>query len=334
MKPEANSRKKMSSSTPSPPSSEHFDLHHLTDGVFAAIATTQGAAYSNAGIIDLGDRTLVFDTFNTPMAARDLRLAVESLTGRQVSTIVISHVHSDHWMGNQVFSAHTTILSTTKIRAAMPEWGDELLEYKDDPTEVEEYLRESEGRLEKETDPRWRATLESSIRSTHFQLQSLPELVLRYPDLTFEGSLVFYGSQRKVELFSTGVGHSESDISLLLPDEKIAFIGDLGFFSTQPFLPYSQPEAWIKHMEMFGQTNYETYVPGHGTIGTNEDLALQRRYLDDLNDQVGAVIAAGGTREDALKIDLPAPFNGWLHGGMGRFEANVNFLYDLLSEKM
>ena len=110
--------------------------------------------------------------------------------------------------------------------------------------------------------------------------------------------MVFYGSQRKVELFSTGVGHSESDISLLLPDERIAFIGDLGFFSTQPFLPYSQPEAWIKHMEMFGQTNYETYVPGHGTIGTNEDLALQRRYLDDLNDQVGAVIAAGGTREE------------------------------------
>ena len=321
----------MSPSTPSLPSSEHFDLHQLTDGVFAAIAKLQGAAYSNAGIIDLGDRTLVFDTFNTPKAARDLRLAAESLTDQQVSTIVISHVHSDHWMGNQVFSAQSTILSTAKIRAVMPEWGDDLLEYKDDPTEVEDYLLESEQRLEKETDPRWQATLESNIRSTRFQLQSLPELVLRYPDQTFEGSMVFYGTQRKVELFSTGEGHSESDISLLLPDDRIAFMGDLGFFDTQPFLPYSQPEAWIKHLEMFEQSKYETFIPGHGRMGTKEDLALQRDYINGLKDQVSAVIAAGGTRDEALKIELPAPFDGWLYGGMGRFEANVNFLFERLS---
>ena len=321
----------MSTYTPSLPASEHFDLQHLTDGVFAAIATPHGASYSNAGIIDLGDRTLIFDTFNTPLAAADLRVAAESLTGRLVSTIVISHVHSDHWMGNQVFSAQTTILSTTKIRAVMPEWGDELLEYKDDPTEVEDYLRESEQRLETETDPRWRATLESNIRSTHFQLQSLPELDLRYPDQTFEGCMVFYGPQRKVELFSTGEGHSESDISLLLPDDRIAFMGDLGFFDTQPFLPYSQPEAWIKHVETFEQTKYETFIPGHGRIGTKEDLALQRRYITGLKDQVSAVIAAGGTQEEALKIELPAPFDRWLYGDMGRFEANVNFLFERLS---
>jgi len=323
----------MSSSTFSFPTSEHFDLHQLADGVFAAIATPQGAAYSNAGIIDLGDRTLIFDTFNTPLAGRDLRAAAESLTGRPVSTIIISHVHSDHWMGNQVFPAHTTILSTHKIRAVMPEWGEELLECKDNPAEYEDYLRESEQRLKTETDPRWRATLESNIRTTHFRLQSLPELELRYPDQTFEGNIVFYGTQREVELFSTGEGHSESDISLLLPDDRIAFIGDLGFFSTQPFLPYSQPEAWITHLESFEQTDYEIYVPGHGKLGTKDDLALQRRYFEVLEDLVSAVVTSGGPQEDALKIDLPAPFDSWLHGGMGRFEANVNFVYERLSKE-
>jgi hypothetical protein len=34
----------------------------LAPGVYAAIAAPGGAAYSNAGIIDLGDKTLVFDT--------------------------------------------------------------------------------------------------------------------------------------------------------------------------------------------------------------------------------------------------------------------------------
>jgi len=323
----------MSLSAPSLPASEHFDLHQLSEGVFAAIATPQGAAYSNTGIIDLGDRTLIFDTLDTPLAARDLCAAAESLTGRPVSIIVISHVHSDHWMGNQVFPEHTTILSTHKIRAVMPEWGEELLESKDNPAEYEDYLREIEQRLKTETDPRWRATLESSIRKIQFQMQSLPELDLRYPDQTFEGKMGFYGTQRCVELFSTGEGHSESDISLLLPDDGIAFIGDLGFFGTQPFLPYSQPEAWKKHLEMFDQSKYETFVPGHGRIGTKEDLTLQRRYIDVLEDQVSAVKAAGGTQGDAMKIELPAPFDSWLYGGMGRFEANVNFTYERLSSE-
>lgn len=313
------------------PTSEHFVLHELAAGVFAAIATQDGAAYSNAGIIDIGERTLIFDTFDTPVAARDLRSAAETLTGRQVSTIVISHVHSDHWMGNQVFPADTTILSTHKNREGMPEWGDELLACKKDPGEYVDYLRDSEERLATETDPRWRITLERSIRSTRQQLESLSELELRYPDQTFEGNLIFHGSQRRVELLSTGAGHSDSDVSLLLPEEQIAFIGDLGFFNTQPFLPYGQLEAWRKHLIYFEQTDFKTFVPGHGTIGTKKDLALQRRYFDVLEQQVSAVIAAGGTQEDALKIELPAPFDSWLEGGMGRFEANVNYLVAALS---
>jgi len=36
------------------PTSEHFDLHQLAEGVYAAIAIEGGAAFSNAGIVDLG----------------------------------------------------------------------------------------------------------------------------------------------------------------------------------------------------------------------------------------------------------------------------------------
>jgi hypothetical protein len=33
--------------------SEHFTLHPLTEGVYAAIASEGGAGFSNAGIIDI-----------------------------------------------------------------------------------------------------------------------------------------------------------------------------------------------------------------------------------------------------------------------------------------
>jgi FKBP-type peptidyl-prolyl cis-trans isomerase 2 len=41
--------------------SKHFDLEQLEDGVYVAIHKPSGAAYSNAGIIDLGDQTIVID---------------------------------------------------------------------------------------------------------------------------------------------------------------------------------------------------------------------------------------------------------------------------------
>lgn len=65
------------------PGSEHFRLERLTDGVYVAIASDTGAATCNAGIVDLGDRTLIFDTFLTPRAAKDLRAAAAQLTGRE-----------------------------------------------------------------------------------------------------------------------------------------------------------------------------------------------------------------------------------------------------------
>ena len=39
----------------------YFSLHEVTEALFAAIVEPGSGAWGNAGIIDLGDRTLVFD---------------------------------------------------------------------------------------------------------------------------------------------------------------------------------------------------------------------------------------------------------------------------------
>ena len=64
------------------PDSRHFRLEQLAEGVYAAIHIEGGGAIGNAGIVDLGDRTLVFDAFLAPQPAADLRTAAEALTGR------------------------------------------------------------------------------------------------------------------------------------------------------------------------------------------------------------------------------------------------------------
>ncbi len=313
------------------PTSEHFELHQLAEGVYAAIAIEGGAAFSNAGIVDLGSRTLIFDTFENPKAAIDLRAAAEQLTGRPASCVIISHAHPDHWMGNQVFADHTSIITTHDIREQMLPFVQEIRDLKENPSELLNAIRENRERLETETDERKRASLRVSIARSQHDLDALPSLELRFPDQTFEGRLVFHGARRMAELMTQGKGHTASDCYLLLPADKLAFIGDLGFFASQPFMVYCDPQAWIAQLDDMEQWDVETFVPGHGPLGTKADLALQKQYIQVLDELVTRVIKTGGSVEDALQQPLPAPFDAWLIGGMNRFEANVRSAYKRLS---
>src|ERR1700730_16505230 len=93
--------------------SKHFLLNHVAEGVFAAISVPGTGSVGNAALIDLGDSTLVVDTFQTIQAAEDLQAAAIYLTGNSVSYVINTHWHSDHTYGNQVFAPKAQIISTS-----------------------------------------------------------------------------------------------------------------------------------------------------------------------------------------------------------------------------
>ena len=95
------------------PSSKHFRIHVVADGAYAGIAHPEGWAVGNAGIIDLGDHTIVFDTFASHLAAADLKGVADTITGRPVDYVLNSHAHRDQVKGNQVF-ADAAIVATRR----------------------------------------------------------------------------------------------------------------------------------------------------------------------------------------------------------------------------
>ena len=315
------------------PKSEHFELEQLADGVYAALASPGGQAFSNGGIVDLGNQTLVFDAFETPAAAADLRSAAEELTGRPLSYLIISHCHADHWGGNQSFAPETSIITTHTIREEMPEAIGWLVELKENPSELEEAIQETRERLETETDEQQRASLQASIRRMTGWQGGLPSLELRYPDQTFSGRLVFHGTRRTAELVEVAPGHTDSDAYLLLPADRILFMGDLGFLQSQPFMVYCNPQAWVSELERMEQLGVDTYVPGHGPLGTRADIALQREFITLLEEMVAQAVSQGLTAEETLEKTLPAPFKDWIQASAARWEANIWSSYERLSGK-
>lgn len=307
--------------------SKHFDLIPLADGVYACIHKTGGAASSNAGIIDLGDRTLVVDTFNTVAAGRDLRATAEALFGRPVSTIVLTHWHDDHWIGASAFGAETLFLASEPTRAACLEAAAELAESVKDRAPWEAELAKMEARLETETDERVRLGLVNGISRTRYTMAEMAEFKPRCADAAFAGTMTFHGTKRVAEVRSFGRGHSVDDVAVLLPQDGVAFVGDIGFFDTQPFMAYCDIDLYREQLRFFLDSDFRVLVPGHGVVGGKPEVERELAYFDVLEDLVGKAVKKGESLESASQIALPPPFDQWMFGGMNRLAMNVRFMY-------
>jgi cyclase len=303
--------------------SRHFTLHELDTGVHAAISNDGGWAICNAGIVDLGDHTIVFDTFVNQDAAKDLKDAAERISGKSVDYVINSHRHGDHVRGNQVFEgAH--IVATQKTRDAMAE----LKKTSYSNTEVlrEANEKELEKVLSAPEDPD--AILqEGYIRGA---LEGLKTLNYTLPDVTFEASWKIQGGKREAEAISYGGGHTESDSLLYLPGERIAFLGDLLFVNYQPYLADGDRDQLLKILDKIEALDAKTLVPGHGPVGTPQDIVVMREYVAGLEKTVEKARASGEGFEQATEVLIDPRFSDWKWRNF--YKDNLGFLFQYKSK--
>ncbi len=302
--------------------SQHFELQKLTDGVYAAISKVGGHAICNAGIIDLGDKTLIFDTFMSPIAAQNLLAAVKEMKMSPVAYVINSHYHNDHIRGNQVFGDNVKIISTSKTR--------ELIE-KREPAQIEQ-----EKQYAEEAYSQTKALMEAEkdVKKKEFHLlwcgyyealiESHPILKTRLPDSTFEQECFIDGPKRSAQILCYGGGHTESDAILILPDDRIAFMGDLVFIEMHPFMADGDPEHWKECLTRIQQLNFETVAPGHGPVGTKEGLSTMLQYITMTETLAQKMIDEGKGENDIEKLVAPPPFNDWCFDKF--FRMNMKFM--------
>ncbi len=299
--------------------SPYFRLEQIAEGIFAAIVIEGMGAWGNAGIVNLGNETLVFDTFFTLTAATSLREVAEKVTQHSVSYVINSHRHADHVFGNQVFP-HTTIISTEQTRQLMATRNPLFLEQVRTGQESVQYLTE---RLHQEHNPQRRRELKQYLEDIQALSSDLHQLKLRLPDLTFEHRLVLHGTKRKAEIISFGGGHTPSDAILYLPEDAVAFLGDIVQVRFHPSMGDSNPEEWVHMLAQVEMLNLNTVVPGHGPVGTSADVVVMRQYLTDLLQIVAQAVKEGGMNEQNSAI--PTLYADW--EGQTTFIDSLYFLY-------
>ncbi len=304
------------------PASRYFRLERLGDHAYLAIATPGAGALGNAGIIDLGDATLIFDTMMTMSAARDLRAAAEALTGRAPRYVVNSHFRLDHTMGNAVF-ATATIISSTPTAPLITEGSEKLLE--DMRMNGPEVIARERAEAAAIPDPAVRLDAEQQVSDFAALVSEAHEARLRLPDITFDSQLIIHGSERQARLITWGGGHTPSDVALYLPEERILFSGDLIFYRMHASIFTGDALEWLRILGEMDKLEIEILAPGHGNVATRAAIAEQREYLETVMALARAALEAGKSAEDAATTPIPERYREW--GFASGFPQTMRTLY-------
>ena len=85
-----------------------------------------------------------------------------------------------------------------------------------------------------------------------------------------------------------GGGHTESDAFLWFEDT--VFTGDLVVVGRHPWVGHGDVEHWLEILDAFEARRPRVIVPGHGPVGSVEDIPPLRRYLEGLLDGTATAV--------------------------------------------
>ena len=204
--------------------------------------------YSNAGVI-IGDReVIVVDSLTNAAMTQRLLAEIRQVTDQPIRFLINTHSHADHVYTNHLFP-EATVISTHRGRA--------------------------------------QTTANQKHQSEHDALfaQLFPEVDFsggRYTlqEMSFSGSLSLYQGAREVRVLELGAGHSESDVIVHLPGEKIVFCGDVFMNGVPPLPGEGHVSQTIAHYHAIEALEADLYVAGHGDPGTLADVRAQRIQLE------------------------------------------------------
>jgi len=271
---------------------------------------------------------LVFDTFLTPQAALDFQRFAIDHSGRTPHIVINSHYHNDHIWGNQVFAAGAQILSSVRTHELIATAGTE--EYQWYSSNSAQRLESLRNQYQNSNDEQQQKELLPWIGEYGGVVEALPYLKVSMPSITFNRHLEIHGAKQTAKLITFEGAHTGSDTVLHLPQEGIIFMSDLLFVGFHPYLADGDPRKLLNALRELSQLGANCYVPGHGPLGTIDDLKLLIEYIEQCLETARRLVDTGDASEDVIKeLTIPETYRHWQVPQF--YRTNISFLCELMS---
>lgn len=287
-----------------------FRIETLAEGVYAAVRTDPPGLMVDANslfIVNDSDVVVV----DAPEASTEMIAALRKITDKPVRYLVNTHWHDDHVIGNArwraaypglQFIAHPSLReylpgTGAKNRAGMISGAPQAA------AQMQQQLDKGLNLAGKPISAEERASYASDIALVSHYMEVVPGTPDVLPDLSPSGDLLLQRGERRIEIRRLGRGHTEADLVVWLPQERILAAGDLVVWPV-PLVGGDQSHVtdWPAALDALITLKPAAIVPGHGPVQRDTAYVVQLRDLfADIARQVKDLKARGLDLDAARK---------------------------------
>jgi cyclase len=241
--------------------------------VAGSVWMLQGAG-GNIGVSAGADGVLVVDDEFLPLADK-IKASIKGLSpAGKLAFLVNTHWHGDHTGGNPAFGREATIVAQTNVRRRLMT------------------PQEGNGRM----------------------AEAAPKEAL--PVVTFEDGVTIWFNGEEIEVVHVPHGHTDGDSVIFFKGSNVVHMGDQFFNGMFPFIDTSSGgdvAGYVKNVaDMLARIPADAkIIPGHGPLGSVEDLKKFHTMLAKTTDIVREEIAKGMTLEEAKMAGLPEEWKSY-----------------------
>jgi len=242
---------------------------------------------TNAGVV-------VMDVGTSVYVGNMVLAKIRGITAEPVVAVFNSHVHGDHWLGNQAF------------KEANPK-----VDIYGHPRMIE-LIKNGEGARRVE---RMNAATENAIVGTQ---PVAPTIAVK------DGQDITVGDV-KFRVHVTGPGHSDGDIMVEIPQEKLIFTGDNVRANTVS-VGMTSFKGNLAAIDRILKTDAKIFVPGHGPAGDKNVVLTYRKFVDTIKSTVAKYYESGmpDYKIKPIVVEALVEYKNWV-----RFEEHIGRLVSL-----
>ncbi|MDE1914474.1 MAG: quinoprotein relay system zinc metallohydrolase 1 [Sphingomonadales bacterium] len=275
----------------------------VADGIWMITGADEGIAFDNGGaianitVIATPAGTVLVDSGPSLRYGQRLKHVAESLTGRSVVRVYVTHLHPDHGMGIGAFAP--------EIVAALP-------------GTIAGMSRDGQGF----SDQMYRL-LGDWMRGTDLAL----------PGKTIGGDEEDFGG-RRLRLLALS-GHSAADLAVLDEQSGTLIGGDLLFHDRAPATPTADLARWRQSLAALDALGHKGAIPGHGPYdGTGRQaIAQTRAWIDWLDTALTEAVRGGMDMVEAGRMVIPEQLRN-MASGRYELQRSVSHFYPMLEAKL
>ncbi|MDY6843204.1 MAG: MBL fold metallo-hydrolase [Thermodesulfobacteriota bacterium] len=285
-------------------------LHDLGNGVYAYLWPDGSWGLNNTGLIVDGEKSLLIDTLFDLASTQEMLDAMRKKenAATSINTLVITHGNGDHYYGNELVKGAEIIASKAcakEMAETSPQMMAHILKAAPDMGDVGIFFAQCFGQF------------------TFDDISPIP------PTLTFEGYLDITVGNKKVQLIEVGPAHTQGDVIVYIPDDRIVFAGDILFIGGTPIMWVGPVGNWIQACDLMLEMDVETFVPGHGPITDKKGVRAVKEYWEYVYTEAKKRFDAGLSVDEASDDISLGEYAFW--GDKERIVVNLSTLYRELS---